>query len=358
LLKTKGEDKFVQMIELKLNSPKKVSSAKLELIKKIANCIIENKTNELKLFLAQYINPKFKSVNILHKSLYDPNNKNFVIKINKTIWDEELKKLLSSRNWIKEMFNLSLSDKDISIIKKIKLNKESEIASIGSCFARNISNQFISLGYSNMRTVGIEENANSPRLLNTIYLNSNSMENLGKKFDDRVEFKNESFAMLVEHLDLLIITYGVGFDLVNSKTNELVNDLKNVSQSIKSGEYIFKFPTIAEQSNYISSSIKNIRKINSNLPIFVTVSPVPLSGYVGDNHVFTANTISKSNLIISVQEAKKLANFIYIPTYELITSIAPAVMVGNLWGDEKTKRHPNKNLVAEICKAFINLFNN
>jgi hypothetical protein len=105
LLKTKREDKFVQMIEQKLNSPEKVSAAKLELIKKIANFIIENKIDELKLFLAQYINPKFKSVNILHNSLYDPSNKNFVIKINKTIWDEELKKLLSSRNWIEEMFN-------------------------------------------------------------------------------------------------------------------------------------------------------------------------------------------------------------------------------------------------------------
>lgn len=358
MLKVKGEDKFLQMTELKPNSPEKISKAKLELIKKIANFIIENKIDELKLILAQYINPKIKSVNILHNSLYDPNSKNFVSKINKTIWDEELKKLLSSRNWIEEMFNLSLSDKDISIIKKIKLNKESEIASIGSCFARNISDQFISLGYSNMYTVGIEENANSPRLLNTIYLNSDSMKNSGKKFDDRVGFNNENFAKLVERLDLLIITFGVGFDLVNRKTSEIISDVKNISQSIKSGEYIFKFPTIEEQSNYISSSIKNIRKINSNLPIFVTVSPVPLSGYIGDNHVFTANTISKSNLIISVQEAKKLANFIYIPTYELITSIAPAVMVGNLWGDEKTKRHPNKNLVAEICKAFINLFNN
>ena len=356
MLKVKGEDKFLQMTETKLNSPKKISEAKLEIIKKIVN-LGESKIDELKFILGQYIHPKFNTINFLHHSLYNPNNKNFVSKINKTIWDKELKELLSSKNWIEEMFNLSLCDEDISIIKKIKLSKKSDIASIGSCFARNISDQFMSLGYSNVFTIGIEENANSPRLLNTVYLNSNFKER-PKKIDYRVGFKNENFAGLVDRLGLLIITFGVGFDLVNRKTNEIIVDLTNVSQNIKSSEYIFRFPTIQEQSNYISSSIKNIRKINSNLPIFVTVSPVPLSGYVGDHHVFTANAISKSNLILSVQEAKKLANFIYIPTYELITSIAPAIMNGNLWGDTKTKRHPNENLVKEICKAFISLFNN
>jgi hypothetical protein len=343
------------MTESKLNSPKKVSEAKLEIITKIVN-LGESKIDELKFILDQYIHPKFSTINFLHHTLYDPNNKNFVGKINRTIWDKELKKLLSSKNWIEEMFNLSLCDEDISIIKKIKLSKKSDIASIGSCFARNISNQFMSLGYSNVFTIGIEENANSPRLLNAVYLNSN-FKKKPKEIDYRVGFKNENFARLVERLDLLIITFGVGFDLVNRKTNEIIADT-NVFENIKSGEYIFKFPTIQEQSNYISSSIKNIRKINSNLPIFVTVSPVPLSGYVGDHHVFTANAISKSNLILSVQEAKKLANFIYIPTYELITSLAPAVMNGCLWGDTKTKRHPNENLVKEICKAFISLFNN
>ena len=347
------------MTELKINLPYKVSANDLDLIKEISDLIILKKNNDLKFILNRYLNSSKKAptVNILHNSLYSSSGENFINQ-NKTIWDEELKKILSSNNWILDTFNLILSNKDQSAIQKIKLNKESEIASIGSCFARNISDQLTSLGYSNMYTIRIEENANSPRLLNTICLNSDFMEDPGKKLNQRFEFKYENFAELVKRLNLLIITFGVGFDLVNSKTNELADDLKNISQSIKSGEYIFRFPTIKEQSNYISSSINNIKKINSNLPIFVTVSPVPLSGYIGDNHVFTANTISKSNLILSVQEAKKLTNFIYIPTYELITSIAPAVMVGNLWGDAKTKRHPNKKLVAEICKAFINLFNN
>ena len=348
------------MIDLKFKINHKVKTNDLELIKKIIMLICKG-DDQLKFIINQYLNSSIKkdvSVNFLHNSLYNYDSENFVKQINKTIWDEELKKILSSKNWIQDTFNSILNEKDLSIIKKIKLNKESKIASIGSCFARNISDHFISLGYSNMYTVGIEENANSPRLFNTFYSNSNFMGDTQKNFDERVGFKNENFAKLIEQLDLLIITYGVGFDLVNSKTNEVISNLKNISESIKSGEYIFQFPTIEEQSNYISSSIKKIRKINSNLPIFVTVSPVPLSGYVGNNHVFTANTISKSNLILSVHEAKKIANFIYIPTYELITSIAPAITVGNLWGDAKTKRHPNQNLVKEICKAFINLFNN
>jgi hypothetical protein len=92
-------------------------------------------------------------------------------------------------------------------------------------------------------------------------------------------------------------------------------------------------------------------------PIFITISPVPLSGYVGANHVFTANTISKANLVLSLEEAKKSADFTYIPIYELIMLIAPVVMTDNIWGDKNTRRHPNEDLVKKICEVFINLFN-
>ena len=78
---------------------------------------------------------------------------------------------------------------------------------------------------------------------------------------------------------------------------------------------------------------------------------------MGENHVFTANTISKANLVLSLEEAKKSADFTYIPIYELIMLIAPVVMTDNIWGDKNTRRHPNEDLVKKICEVFINLFN-
>lgn len=348
------------MIELKLkiNSPNDNIAPKLEFIKKIIDLIINNKTDELKFIINKHVNSSpFRSVNILEKLLYNTDAKNLLNKNDRTIWDNELKKILHSKNWIEDTFHLMLSDKDLSLIKKIKLNKESNIGSIGSCFARNISRQFQSFGYYNIHTVGIEENVNSPRLIN-IYLNPDLNKNSVKQdWEGRIGFESKNLIELIKQLDLLIITFGVGFDLVNNQTNEIISNVKNVSENIKNGKYVFKAPTIDEQKNYICSSIKNIKTINPNLPIFITISPVPLSGYVGNKHVFTANTISKANLILSLGEAKKSADFTYIPIYELITLIAPVVMMGNIWGDSSTKRHPNEDLVKKICEVFINLFN-
>jgi hypothetical protein len=348
------------MIELKLkiNSSNENVAPKLELIKRIIDLIINNKTDELKFIVNNYVNSTpFRSVNILEKLLYNTDAKTLSDKNDRTIWDNEFKKILHSKNWIENTFHLMLSGKDLSVIKKIKLNKESKIASIGSCFARNISRQFQSFGYYNIHTVGIEENVNSPRLIN-IYLNPNLKKDTVKQnWEGRLGFEPKSLSELITKLDLLIITFGVGFDLVNNQTNEIISNVENVSENIKNGKYIFKAPTIDEQTNYICSSIKNIKKINPSLPIFITISPVPLSGYVGANHVFTANTISKANLVLSLEEAKKSADFTYIPIYELIMLIAPVVMTDNIWGDKNTRRHPNEDLVKKICEVFINLFN-
>ena len=40
------------------------------------------------------------------------------------------------------------------------------------------------------------------------------------------------------------------FDLVNNQTNEIISNVENVSENIKNGKYIFKAPTIDEQTNY------------------------------------------------------------------------------------------------------------
>jgi hypothetical protein len=150
------------------------------------------------------------------------------------------------------------------------------------------------------------------------------------------------------------LTFGVGWDLVDKEDN-ICLDLNSINSRLSSGELNFRNPKLHEQSEYISSCIDSIRNLNSHALILVTLSPVPLSGFYGARHVFCANAISKSSLLLAIEDAKKKSDFVYIPTYEIVTSVAPILFKEKIWGEDGTSRHPNSNLIRMICESFTEL---
>jgi hypothetical protein len=293
------------------------------------------------------------SVNKIHNSLYK-NSAEIIGE--RTIWDSSLNELEKDPNWIRTIFLKLLSEDELTSVSQINLRKDSLIACLGSCFATNISKHFKSLGFENSFTLRVEEAVNSPALVR-MYLNPSMVgDKVRPVWDSRFGTESKSILELIPRLDLLILTFGVGYDLVDSSDN-LVLDPTNVSEKVKNKLYRFKSPTITEQSDHICACINAIRSLNKNIPIFVTLSPVPLSGFVGDIHVIRANTVSKANLSLSIKVAQSRSNFIYIPSYEVVNSIAPIIFNNYIWGEDGTSRHPNNELIKSICEAFIDIIN-
>jgi hypothetical protein len=60
--------------------------------------------------------------------------------------------------------------------------------------------------------------------------------------------------------------------------------------------------------------------------------------------------------VLSVEAAKTKADFIYIPTYEIITGVSQIFLNERIWGEDGTTRHPKTHLINSICEAFVKLF--
>ncbi|WP_295502601.1 GSCFA domain-containing protein [Limnohabitans sp. Rim8] len=320
------------------------------LIEACVNSIITGRIDQLKLILENVdskkrINPINKVHNALYKSCSDEQ---------KTIWDYEINSLTDDDSWIASSFYTILTDADRESIKAAKISQSSNIASLGSCFATNISNHLKNLNYKNTYTLRIEEAANSPRLID-LYFNPHRVPLDQKEdWDNRFGIQSKHITEILPKIDLFILTFGVGWDLVD-KDNNICLNLNSVKSRLSNGELKFDNPKPEKQSEHISNCIQSIRNLNSTAPILITLSPVPLSGFFGLKHVYLANSISKSSLLLAIEDARKKSDFIYIPTYEIITSLAPILFKEKIWGEDGTSRHPNNKLIKLICESFINL---
>lgn len=330
----------------------------IDLIQSIATLIGLGRTDDATLLLRNYNNTTRHGsvVNIVHNALYrNIPEPNYQLSDQKTVWDVELKKLDDSPDWCAAAFRQLLSKHDLDYCRQIKLSPNSAIASLGSCFATNMANHLRRNGYPNTFTLRVEEAVNSPRLID-LYLNpANIPESMKPAWNAKFSVESKNILASLKSLDILILTFGVGFDLID-KDGMICFDAKNLSERLAQKDLQFKNKAPEEQSRHITACIETIRSINPGLPIFATVSPVPLSGFYGEKNVIAANSISKAALRLAVDIAQKECHFVYLPTYEIITSIAPILHDGEIWGEDGTTRHPKSQLINSICKTVVNLF--
>jgi hypothetical protein len=329
---------------------KNLSEQDQHLIELCVQSIVSGRLDQLKLILADIDSAKkVIPINKVHDALY----KNTPAE-NKTIWDREIEFLNKVENWVNTVFLTAISEKERKLISAAEITKSSNIASLGSCFATNISKHLKKLEYTNTYTLRVEEAVNSPRLID-MYFNPQRVPFEQKAiWDNRFGVESKYIIEVIPKINLFILTFGVGWDLID-ENNNICLDLNSLQARLASGELKFHNPTPYEQSEYISSCIKSIRKLNLTAPILVTLSPVPLSGFFGSTHVFRANAISKSSLVLAIELAKSHSEFIYVPTYEVVTSLAPILFKENIWGEDGTSRHPNNNLIRMICESFAKL---
>ena len=327
-----------------------VSDEDKYLIQLCVDSILSRRLDQLKLILSDIDSSmNLNSINKIHDALFKDSPDS-----NKTIWDHELNEINNSENWIHSSFLQILSINDKEILRKAKISKSSNIASLGSCFATNLAKHLKNSGFKHTYTLRVEEAVNSPRLID-MYFNPDRVPSHQKDtWDSRFGIESKHINNIIPKIDIFILTFGVGFDLVDNDNN-LYLGLDSIKEKLSIGALKFRNPELEEQSNYICSCIESIRHLNSHAPILVTLSPVPLSGFFGPKHVISANSISKASLLLAIESAKSKSNFIYVPTYEVVTNLAPILFKEKIWGEDGTTRHPNKNLIKSICDSFAKL---
>jgi hypothetical protein len=122
-----------------------------------------------------------------------------------------------------------------------------------------------------------------------------------------------------------------------------------VAGEFDAGRHVFHNFTVAEVVADMAEFIADVRRINPDLRIVLTVSPVPLVATATGEHVLTSTIYSKSVLRVAAEEIVRAhRDMIYFPAYEIVTGPqAPAEFF------EPDRRNVTRAAVDVVMAALL-----
>lgn len=155
----------------------------------------------------------------------------------------------------------------------------------------------------------------------------------------------------------LIITYGLSEVWSFMNNYEITfNNLPYGKEISKKNQITNRFMSLSETKYIINNTIKMIRKfLSENIPIVLTLSPIPLKYTSSQYDIRIANNISKATLLLGIMENCCEKNVYYFPSYELIQSFNE-IKADNIW--QIDGRHLNASSIDKICRLFLKYSNN
>ena len=142
-----------------------------------------------------------------------------------------------------------------------------------------------------------------------------------KHFDFITSYHLEAVKKAIKKADTFVFTLGLTETWENSKDGAIYP----VCPGTIEGEYNsklhrFKNFSIDEIGQDLEEVYKLLKRINSQINLIITVSPVPMVATYTNNHVVVANAQSKSKLIVAAHElASDRSDIDYFPAFEMVT---------------------------------------
>ncbi len=205
---------------------------------------------------------------------------------------------------------------------------ERRFFSFGSCFATEIAAYLSALG-ADSRTTTLTEDVNSP---------VNNLRMLRRVF----ELNEDAIADGIHNASDIIVTLGNVFYLMDG--NHIVLDHSKTAE-------------LREQS--LGDVIEDIHEIlsllrlHSEARIFVTVSPVPISGYRGERYAsaMEADCASKCRLRAALAEVNPQW-FTYLPLFEVFKWLPPHQAFPTFGTDDGSARHISREQIRLVMESL------
>jgi len=243
----------------------------------------------------------------------------------KNAWFPRARLCVNSEQYVKNV--LGLASEGISA-----LSEQATFYILGTCFAANIHAALQGRG---INSTYYEHPENLPAEI----VISNQI------------FENEALISAIESEPhpCMVLTLGFAeFKVPDMEDSECQETSFHDFDAFRSPEYI---------SEAILKGVRELQKINQNIRVFLTVSPVPLEGTSSGMNVFEANAISKSIVRLAAAIAcNKDSSIQYFPSYEIVTQVAPSAGICPFGEDDGHPRHVNAELVEKICSLFIDAY--
>lgn len=269
--------------------------------------------------------------------------------------------------WKKQMHQ-PLIDPHQGMQARFQFNKETKIASAGSCFAQRISESLQDFGFQYYLAepgppwLDLEQKLNynygaysarygniytSLHLLQLIQralglfqseedywegpncfydpfrprIQPNGFSSIEELKADRQSHLN-AIKTMFEEMDILIFTMGLteAWCHRGDQTTYPMCPGRGYGE-FDDNKYYFKNLTINDNMEYMRTSLELLKSLNPNLKVLLTVSPVPLVATMEDRNVLQSTIYSKSVLRVVCEELKQTYDWIdYFASYEIITA--------------------------------------
>jgi len=277
--------------------------------------------------------------------------------------------LPDSSRWEKAISSLALRDINPHVSSLLRVGPRSKIASAGSCFAQNITKALLMRGYNYY----VAESA--PKFLSTIeaqqlsygtfsarygniYTSLQLLQLIKRAFDglvpiDQIWRRSDGryfdllrprimpngfssmeeieadirrhlscVRQLFQEVDIFIFTLGLteGWQSTEDGLSYPTCPGCGSAGDFSAEKYIFKNYSVGENSSALGEALEKLNKLNENIQIILTVSPVSLMATMEPTHILQASTYSKSVLRVAAEDVVKNFNFVhYFAAYEIIT---------------------------------------
>ncbi len=261
------------------------------------------------------------------------------------------------------------------------MTRDTPVASIGSCFAREIKDYLVNRGFNYLQTAqgpnARHGSAAWDRVYNTFCLRQEFERALGS-FNPHERFWEHEGQILdpyrkqvvsdsIEEAERELETHRQSAHEAFTKAEILVITvgLTEIWHSTADGAVFYQVPPAgvfnpdihAFRNSTVSENLENLEAIhalmqaaNPDCKILITVSPVPLRATFQRQNVVISNTVSKATLVAATSEfVANHDNTFYFPSYELVTTCINSAFKGD-------NRHVSRKAVRKIMSVFEWMF--
>ncbi|MFT9121680.1 MAG: GSCFA domain-containing protein [Zymomonas mobilis subsp. pomaceae] len=307
------------------------------------------------------------------------------------------KKCQDYQFWRRSVSNIETFRFDPVEKTKFKISKTAKVSTAGSCFAQHISHEIKTIGFNYFVTEAGDnfdqetKKRHNYGVFSARYGNLYTTAQLKQLFDEafgtripteqywvrpdgryidpfRQQVEPEGFETIddlladrAQHLeavrrmflesDFFVFTLGLTEAWRSKEDGSVFPTAPGViAGEFSDAKYEFVNFSVSEVYNDMDFFLKNLKKVNPNIKVVLTVSPVPLMATYEDKNVLVATTYSKAVLRVVADMIEKQADWIdYFPAYEIITGS----FSGGLYY-EPDYRQVNHLGVAHAMRCFLN----
>jgi hypothetical protein len=244
--------------------------------------------------------------------------------------------------------------------------RTSQVLTIGSCFAQNLRNTLAEKGLlADWLFV-------PPGLNNTFALRdfvdwclTGSRSTSAYWYDEHAkggaarwepQHEHRKYREVFEAVDGIVLTVGLAEVWFDEPSGGVF--WRGVPKSLYDpARHKCRVSSVAENRANLGHIVHAVRGLRPELPIIVTLSPVPLKATFGAGSIMAADCVSKSTLRVAIHELMQehLPGVHYWPSFEIVRWLGSHLQE-RLFGEDGNPRHVNRRIVRLAVEGFIRHF--